>query len=514
MGGKDKNNVDKETLGEEPENTLGNNANNKHETNNNHNNHRIDDVYIKDFLLNWFQSKPHELNTKKLSDLFPELSKLFLRIKRKKAALNGHLKESAVYDADIELAEFLDINNLIDLMNEIFTIQFYVHNAPQNAQKSTENNNLQEYEYLQDYNNKNNNIDELTAEFEEYWKYIEVPLKRLASLILKNNFKNNIVYSVPGRTYPSLSVTGTWCALNCEHCNKKYLEIMRDISSEGLLIKELTLLERKGAIGALLSGGDTIEGKVPVLKYLDILKDYKRGRLKCYDEELQPPKPHSSKKEESAGNYCQGNLILNFHTGLLNNKEVKDLASLPPDVVSFDFTLDEDIIHHIYHLNQYTAEDYQETLNSFIESGINVVPHITLGLYFGHIKEELKALKYLKELARKKNIKYSLIVFIILIPPKNNPKFIIPKIEDVGKILLITRMLFPETELSLGCMRPRGKKYKRYEIDAINSCFNRIVIPSRDTQKEVENMGLNIIKLDACCAVPLNKVFKFKTKLN
>ena len=290
--------------------------------------------------------------------------------------------------------------------------------------------------------------------------------------IIKVNFKNVITTFIPGKEFISLSVTGSGCALHCEHCDVKYLNIMKDISNEKKLREILDKLIADNAQGCLISGGCDLQGKVPLLKFIDILKEY----------------------------HNKSNLIFNYHTGLLDDNEIQQLATIPPDVISFDFTTDEDIIKNVYHLNDKTINDYKKTLNSFINNNLNVIPHITLGLNFGHIKKELEALKYLKSL----NKDFGLIVFIVLIPPKNNLNFTNTDVNNISKVFKAARLIFPRTELSLGCMRPRGKLYSQIEVEAIKAGITRIVIPSRNAKKLIDDIGYQVKKFSACCAIPLN----------
>ena len=64
--------------------------------------------------------------------------------------------------------------------------------------------------------------------------------------------------------------------------------------------------------------------------------------------------------------------------------------------------------------------------------------------------------------------------------------------------------IFPTTEISLGCMRPRGKIKIDIEIAAINAGITRIEIPSPKTLKKIkkDNPNLKFKYISACCAIP------------
>jgi uncharacterized radical SAM superfamily protein len=57
----------------------------------------------------------------------------------------------------------------------------------------------------------------------------------------------------------SISVTGTVCSLNCKHCGRHYLEDMLPLSESEKI--------PSGTKSLLISGGSTLEGKVPILAH-------------------------------------------------------------------------------------------------------------------------------------------------------------------------------------------------------------------------------------------------------
>ncbi len=307
-------------------------------------------------------------------------------------------------------------------------------------------------------------------------QYSESEQDRYASLsleILKQNFNGKVSIFIPGNQFTSLSVTGSSCDLNCEHCHTHYLNHMEDVSSEEKLRKSLDALIEKGALGCLVSGGCDSEGRVPILRFSDILKEY---------------------KEKSS-------LIFNFHVGLINEEEIEKLAEIQPDFVSFDLTLDTDVIRDVYHLNK-SIDDYITTYKSLIVHGVRTIPHICIGLNFGDLKKEDAILQ---EIAK---YPADLIVFLVIIPPPDHPTFHNANLDDVGNLFTTARLLFPRTELSLGCMRPRDSD--RYQIEelAVPAGFNRYEIPSKKTLNLMKNNGLSMHTYNVCCAVSQNQLDK------
>ncbi|MFX0034928.1 MAG: radical SAM protein [Candidatus Hermodarchaeota archaeon] len=294
----------------------------------------------------------------------------------------------------------------------------------------------------------------------------------LAQEITHRNFGNILKIYNPTKRFPAISITGTKCSLDCEHCNKKYLKGMKPILENQDLEKFLIDLYKKDGVGALISGGSKLDGSVPLLTFLDTIKKVKR----------------------------ETNLIINTHTGLLNEETAKKLADAKVDIVSFDINMDEEVIQDIYHLDIGLIE-YKRAIDLLKKYKLNIVPHICIGLNYGKLNKELETIKFIKET----KIDPSLIVIIALIPPKESKtKFELPKPEDIAKVIAILRFAFPNTELSLGCMRPRGKIKIEIEKLAIKAGINRIEIPSKDTLKWLKNYNSKIqFKFfSACCAIP------------
>jgi len=321
-------------------------------------------------------------------------------------------------------------------------------------------------------------IESGNAVWSDYSQFINIgytelePFLVLAQNITKKNFGNLLKIYNPTKRFPAISITGSECALECEHCNKKYLKGMKQLVDNRNLEQFLILLSKNNGVGALISGGSRNDGSVPILDFLDTIKKVKK----------------------------ETNLIINTHTGLLDQETAKKLADANVDIVSFDVNMDEEVVRNIYHLDIELSE-YSRAIDLLKKYKLNIVPHICVGLHYGKLNKELDSIKFIKET----EINPSLIVVIVLIPPKNSKiKFDIPKPEDIAKIIALLRFIFPKTEISLGCMRPRGKIKSDVEKYAIKAGITRIEIPSKDTLQWLKNNNSEIqFKFfSACCAIP------------
>jgi uncharacterized radical SAM superfamily protein len=314
------------------------------------------------------------------------------------------------------------------------------------------------------------------SDYSDFLKLESVDLEPFLNLALNfthKKFGNIIKIYNPTKKFPAISITGSDCALNCEHCNKKYLKGMKPIVEGKELEDFLLKLSNSGGIGALISGGSRLDGSVPLLNFLDAIKKVNN----------------------------ETNLIINTHTGLLNKETARKLTEANVDIVSFDINMDKDVVRDIYHLN-IKLDEYKRAIELLNSYNLNIVPHICVGLYYGRLHKELETLKFIKETL----VNPSLIVVIVLIPPKKSLiKFETPQPEFIAKIIALIRFIFPDTEISLGCMRPRGNIKVEVEKFALKSGITRIEIPSRDTLKWLkrENPETNFKFYSACCAIPV-----------
>ena len=147
------------------------------------------------------------------------------------------------------------------------------------------------------------------------------------------------------------------CYLNCEHCREKLLETMLPALNPNDLFRICLKNKRKGGTGCLISGGCLKDGKVPLMKYISVIKQIK--------EKLK--------------------LKVVVHTGLVTHSIAEALASANVDGVMLDIIGANETIKRIYHLN-HKVEDFENALAILEQHNIPTIPHIVVGLHFGRIK--------------------------------------------------------------------------------------------------------------------------------
>lgn len=287
--------------------------------------------------------------------------------------------------------------------------------------------------------------------------------------------RSDILWSFrPEPDFPTISVTGGKCALNCDFCKGKYLQDMIHIDNPKDLYETCIDLESRGAKGVLLSGGYNEEGYVP---------------FETYTNEI------SRVKEDT-------NLFLSIHSGRTPKKLVQELSDAGVDMVDFELTPYEPVPSPGAGKEK-KNEDYLEILGLIDEEIPNVSPHILLGLESGELEAEKRTLKSL----RRTNL--TALVFLTIIPPDGNEEYESPEPGKVGEIVSEARKEFPKTPLALGCMRPRSEKRTLTEIQALKAGIDRIVLPSEKTKKAARDMGLELREIGSCCAVPKETLEKW-----
>ncbi|NUU99417.1 radical SAM protein [Marinitoga sp. 1154] len=264
----------------------------------------------------------------------------------------------------------------------------------------------------------------------------------------------NKIHFVKMQNTKSISLTRSFCYLNCKHCNKHYLKNMATIND----IEKLSDMS-----SLLLSGGMNEEIKVPVYNFVEKLKQYKDKYKFKY----------------------------NLHTGFMNYNELNQIKDIS-DAISFDLVGNKETMLNVYGIDKF--EEMWRTFDDLINLGFNVKPHITIGLNGGKLTHEIDVLKRLK------NYKIDEIIFLVFIPTKgsyfekNNP----PQIEEVFEVFYETKSIMKNVKLTLGCMHPKGMYRKKLQ-EKLLFIADKIVQPVKHTVELAEKLEFEITWSYECC---------------
>ena len=88
-------------------------------------------------------------------------------------------------------------------------------------------------------------------------------------------YKTKYFRSSPA-AFPSISITGSSCALKCKHCNGKVLDTMFPALTPKALFDLCAKLKDNRAVGCLISGGCLPDGSVPIGEFVDAIAKIKK----------------------------------------------------------------------------------------------------------------------------------------------------------------------------------------------------------------------------------------------
>jgi hypothetical protein len=271
-------------------------------------------------------------------------------------------------------------------------------------------------------------------------------------------------------SFPAFSITGGACGLNCDHCQAKILEPMIAATSPEMLdrtVRDLVALQ--DLQGFLLSGGSNRRNEVPYDRFLPTVERLKRDF------------PH---------------LKVAVHTALLDCARARALESAGIDTAMMDVIGAEETIREVYHLDRPVA-DFAETLAALCETGMEVVPHIVIGLHYGRLLGEERAL----EIVSRHDV--AALVLVVVMPFYAKPgTFVTPSPTDVGRIFLAARERIANPVL-LGCARPAGLHKRATDAYAVLAGLDGIAFPADGAVALARAIGRPVEQAHACCSVKI-----------
>ncbi len=280
------------------------------------------------------------------------------------------------------------------------------------------------------------------------------------------HYKTRYFHSSP-KAFPTISVTGSSCALKCKHCRGKVLETMLAATTPKELIDVCRDLRSKGCVGCLISGGCLPDGSVPLDRFIDAIAEIKRDL----------------------------GLTVVVHTGIINQSTAKALKKAGVDASLIDIIGSDETIREIYQLDA-SVDDYEESLRALRESGISMVPHVLVGLHYGRLRGELQALRMISKYSP------SAVIVIAFMPVRGTPmeNVVPPAPKEIVKVLMAARLMLPKTPLALGCMRPKGEHRIKTDLLAVRAGVNAIAFPVEEAIQLAESMSLKITFSSLCCS--------------
>jgi len=298
----------------------------------------------------------------------------------------------------------------------------------------------------------------------------------------RTRFQNKLHFYTPGVThydmpfhqatspyrFPGISITGRKCWLHCEHCKGRLLESMIPAPTPEKLLKVATMVKTTGGIGCLISGGSLMGGGVPLKKFVSTMKRIRQ----------------------------EMGLKIVVHTGLINQPTAEELADVGIDAAMIDVIGSDETISSVYHLDR-SVEDFSSVLTVLEENSIPIVPHIVVGIHYGRLLGERRAVEMLSRHDP------AALVIVAFTPLADTPMehASVPTPVDIARVVLASRLSMPHIPIALGCARPRGAHKARIDALAIRAGVNGLAYPSIQAYNLAKRLKLDIEFHEECCSL-------------
>lgn len=277
----------------------------------------------------------------------------------------------------------------------------------------------------------------------------------------------NRFYSNHPHSFVHVSITGGSCALQCAHCKARLLNDMIPMDTPENLMRLIDGMAVRGSRGILISGGADRRGKVPLLPFCDAI----------------------------AYAHSKGMKVI-VHSGLLDRQTACVLRDAGVDQVLMDIIGDEETISKVYHLDA-RPEDYLQAMMNCREVGLKMAPHVVIGLCYGRVQGEIRAIEMIQEVTP------DIMVLVVLTPVKGTEmEGISPPAPGVVENVIKTAVEYlPDIPINLGCARPAGIIKRNIERIAVDYRLNAIAYPDAVTVEYALQQGLNPVFVEECCSL-------------
>ncbi|MHB8624156.1 MAG: radical SAM protein [Sulfuricaulis sp.] len=297
------------------------------------------------------------------------------------------------------------------------------------------------------------------------------------------SFQTSEIHNCGRNVWPAVSITGSDCKLQCDHCKAKILEPMIPARTPDDLWQVVHDLIADGAQGMLLTGGSNHRNVVEYDPYYPVIR-----RIK----DTWP------------------SFKIAVHTALVDTAAAQRMEHAGIDVAMMDVIGAQETITQVYHLKR-TVEDFERTLEALVATNMKVVPHIVIGLHYGRLLGEWNALEMIRR------HRPDALVLVVVMPMYATPKrpFATPDPHEVGRFFLEAREALPDIPLLLGCARPPGMVKVAIDAYAIMAGINGMAHPSEGIVELAARLHRPVRVTPACCSIAVgDEVMALETEDN
>ncbi|MDD3146754.1 MAG: radical SAM protein [Candidatus Riflebacteria bacterium] len=260
----------------------------------------------------------------------------------------------------------------------------------------------------------------------------------------------------PTRTL-SISLTDQSCQQNCAHCNAHYLKGMQSFS-------KLHNLDLSSYEAALISGGSTVDGEVPIKQHLQGIFELPQ------------------------------HLKLNLHVGYQSPEALLPLKARNP-VVSFDLPASDSVIKEVYGL-KYSREDFRQLYLEYCRH-FKTVAHLTIGLCPEDFPAgEENTLRFLATNHAKE-------VVALIFRPTPGTRMADVQPPELAKVISLMKQAneMLACPIHIGCMRPAGPYRRNFDILAWMHGCRKFVMPDHQLVAILEKHQVMVSNHHNCCAL-------------
>lgn len=287
------------------------------------------------------------------------------------------------------------------------------------------------------------------------------------------SFRTSEIDGCAGSSWPAVSVTGADCSLQCDHCKAKILESMVPARTPEALWAVVNRQIEAGARGLLLTGGSNLRNEVEYDPFYPVIRRV---------------------KDAFPG------FRIAVHTALVDGAAALRMEDAGVDVAMMDVIGAQDTVTQVYHLRR-PVEDFERSLEALVATRMKVVPHIVIGLHYGALLGEWRALQMV---ARHRPDALVLVVAMPFYAPENRP-FAVPDSADVGAFFLDVRKALPDIPVLLGCARPAGRAKSEIDSYAVLAGLNGLAHPSDGMVELAVRLGRGVRVTPACCSLAVGE---------
>jgi len=273
--------------------------------------------------------------------------------------------------------------------------------------------------------------------------------------------------------WPAVSITGGACKLQCDHCKAKVLEPMIPATAPEALWRVVNEQVALGAKGMLLTGGSNHRDEVEYGRFLPVVRRVKNS----YPD-----------------------FRIAIHTALVDAGMARAMQDAGIDAAMLDVIGAQDTVSQVYHLRR-PVEDFERSLETLVATSMKVVPHIVIGLHYGRMLGEWRALEMI---ARHRPAALVLVVVMPFYAPAGRP-FATPSSREVGRFFLDARTALPELPILLGCARPAGRAKLEIDAYAVMAGLEGIAHPAEGSVELALGLGREVKVTPACCSIAVGE---------